>query len=280
LEVYKPFSSANLLVAVLPKPQLRFDHQDAPSIDGATAAYPVYAAAAQALYSPEAADRIKVSKTSEAYERLIAGDVDVIFAAQASQAHQKKAAEKNITLISTPLAKEAFVFLVSQENPVRSLTQQQVKGIYAGRINHWSEVGGSDKSMMAFQRPENSGSQTVMLTKVMGKEAMRAPLQEARAKGMGTAVKRIASYRNDVQSIGYSFRYYVTRMNKGAVRLLAIDGIEPNAENIRNGTYPYSVDVYMVTAGEPKPATRKLMDWMLSPPGQKLVHDTGYVPIK
>ena len=62
--------------------------------------------------------------------------------------------------------------------------------------------------------------------------------------------------------------------------MLAVNGIEPSIENIRSGTYPFTVDVFMVTAGEPKPSTRKLMDWMLSAPGQKLIQDTGYVPLK
>lgn len=282
LEQYKPFASNNLLVKVSPTSQPKFTVNDAPRLDGATAAYPVYAAAAQALYTPEAALKtIKVSKTPEAYERLIRGEVDIIFVAQASNTHQKMAADNNVKLKLTPIGKEAFVFLVSQQNPLRTLTAQQIRDIYSGRVKQWNELGGSGEEIMAFQRPENSGSQTVMLAKVMQNEKMRTPLQEERVQGMGGAVKRIAAYRNASQSIGYSFRYYATRMqNTTAIKLLAVDGIAPTAENIRNGTYPFTVDVFMVTAGELKPATRKLMDWMLSKPGQKLIEDTGYVPLR
>jgi phosphate transport system substrate-binding protein len=282
LDQYKPFSKNNLLAQVLPESNIKFTTKDAPSLDGATAAYPVYAAAAQALYTPDAAlETVKVSKTSEAYERLIKGEVDIIFVAQASKAHQKLAADKNIKLNLTPIGKEAFVFMVSQQNPLKNLTAPQIRDIYSGRVKQWSKVGGSSEDIMAFQRPENSGSQTVMLAKVMQNEKMRAPLQEEKVQGMGGAVKRVAAYRNASQSIGYSFRYYATRMqNTTAIKLLAVDGIAPTAENIRNGTYPFTVDVFMVTAGEPKPATRKLMDWMLSKPGQKLIEDTGYVPLR
>ncbi len=281
LDLYKPFATDNRLVKVTPNPSIKFALEEAPSLDGATAAYPVYAAAAQALYSPEAAEKIKVSKTPEAYERLIKGEVDVIFVAQASQAHKKLAAEKNIQLNLTPVAKEAFVFLVSDKNPLSNLTAQQIRDIYSGRVKKWDEVGGSSETVMAFQRPENSGSQTIMLAKVMRSEKMRAPLQEEKVRGMGGAVRRVASYRNASQSIGYSFRYYATQMqNSAAIKLLAVDGIAPTADNIRNGTYPFTVDVFMVTAGEPKASTRKFMDWMLSAPGQKLIQDTGYVPLK
>jgi phosphate transport system substrate-binding protein len=282
LDKYKPFTTDNLLVKTAPESKFKFTVKDAPRLDGATAAYPVYAAARQALYSQEAAiEHIKVSKTPEAYERLIKGEVDIIFVAQASKAHQKLADEKNIRLNFTPIGKEAFVFLVSQQNSLSNLTAQQLRDIYAGRVNQWSEVGGNSENIMAFQRPENSGSQTVMLAKVMQNEKMRVPLQEQILQGMGGAVKRVAAYRNASQSIGYSFRYYATRMQKSAaVKLLSVDGVEPSAENIRNGTYPFTVDVFMVTTGEPKPSVRKLMDWMLSKQGQKLIEDTGYVPLR
>ncbi len=282
LDRYKPFAADSLLVKVAPEPKLKFATKDAPRLDGATAAYPVYAAAGQALYSREAAtEHIKVSKTSEAYERLIKGEVDIIFVAQASKAHQKLADEKNIKLNFTPIGKEAFVFLVSQQNSLSNLTAQQIRDIYSGRVKKWDQVGGSAEDVMAFQRPENSGSQTVMLAKVMQNEKMRVPLQEEKVQGMGGAVKRVAAYRNASQSIGYSFRYYATRMQKSApVKLLYVDGVEPSAENIRKGTYPFTVDVYMVTAGEPASSTRKLMDWMLSTQGQKLIEDTGYVPLR
>ena len=114
LSVYKPFTPGNLLVEITPESTFKFSEKDAPSLDGATAAYPVYAAAAQYLYSPEAAAaHIKMSNTPRAYGRLINGEVDVIFVAQPSQAQKNAAAEKNIQLVLTPIGKEAFVFLVS-----------------------------------------------------------------------------------------------------------------------------------------------------------------------
>lgn len=282
LNAYQPFAERNLLVKVRPDPILKFSNEDAPSLDGATAAYPVYAAAAQALYSAEAAgQKVNVNNTPKAYERLINREVDIIFVAKPSKAQKQLANEKNVRLRLTPIGKEAFVFLVSQTNPVTNLTAQQIRDIYSGRATQWNHVGGNNETIMAFQRPENSGSQTVMLAKVMRDDKMREPLQEEKVRSMGGAVRRVATYRNAAQSIGYSFRYYATQMqNQAAIKLLSVDGIAPTVENIRSGTYPFTVDVFMVTAGEPTPAARKFMDWVLSPLGQKLIQDTGYVPLK
>ena len=53
------------------------------------------------------------------------------------------------------------MFIVNEENPVQSLTQQQLRDIYAGRITNWKDVGGADSPIVAFQRGVDSGSQTL-----------------------------------------------------------------------------------------------------------------------
>jgi phosphate transport system substrate-binding protein len=159
LSIYRPFATDNKLVRVQPPPALRFKSDDAPRLDGATAAYPVYAAACQALYAPELADsKISSSKTGEAYKRLIEGKVDLIFVAQASQEHRQMAQEKGTPLKFTPIAKEAFVFLVNEGNPVLNMTIDQLRGLYAGHINDWAELGGNKGAITAFQpswKPES-----------------------------------------------------------------------------------------------------------------------------
>jgi len=63
------------------------------------------------------------------------------------------------------------------------------------------------------------------------------------------------------------------------VKLLAVDGIYPSKENIRNGTYPFTVDVFAVTAGTSNPHVQDIIDWLLSPQGQELIEKTGYVGV-
>ncbi|EFE6906944.1 phosphate ABC transporter substrate-binding protein, partial [Escherichia albertii] len=77
-----------------------------------------------------------------------------------------------------------------------------------------------------------------------------------------------------------TFRYYATQMNADKnIKLLTINDIALTAENIRNGKYPYIVDAFMVTRENPTSETQKLVDWFLTPQGQSLVEDVGYVPI-
>ena len=81
-------------------------------------------------------------------------------------------------------------------------------------------------------------------------------------------------------ALGFSFRYYSTEMlRNNQIKLLSIDGVAPTVENIRSGAYPLVATVYMVTARPRSKNTQKIVDFMLSPEGQKLVEDTGYVSL-
>jgi ABC-type phosphate transport system substrate-binding protein len=78
-------------------------------------------------------------------------------------------------------------------------------------------------------------------------------------------IRKVAEYQNSKGAIGYTFRYYATKMNANAgIKLLAIDGVAPTKENIRNETYPFVVDVYMVTRENPTAETQKLVAWFLA----------------
>jgi phosphate transport system substrate-binding protein len=256
--------------------------EDYPKLDGATAAYPVYGAITQALYKElddiTVQQYVDCTKTNMAYERLINGKIDIFFGAQPSEQQIQMAKEKGVEFVLTPIAKEAFVFFVNKDNPVNSLTLEQIQKIYQKKITNWKKVGGKNEKIMPFQRPENSGSQTIMLAKVMGDKNLPAPVREEHVGGMGGIIKRVATYRNYSSAIGYSFRYFATGMSPNEnIKLLAIDGIEPTVENIRNGTYLFTIDVYAVTAGSQNENTKLLIDWILSEQGQNFIETCGYV---
>ena len=267
-------------------------------LDGATALYPVYAGFVQAVY-PEGEYRrydgtnadglgdVTCTGTNDAYERLMKGETDIIFVAGPSDAQLARAAELGVELHMTPIGREAFVFFVNEANPVEGITVEQIQGIYSGEIRNWSEVGGRRQSIRAFQRAEDSGSQTA-LQRLMGDIPIMEPEEEDRIAGMGGIIRQVASYRNYKNALGFSFRFYCTEMvENGDVKLLALNGVLPTKETIRDGSYPISNSFYAVTAapaGEPVPqeadeTIRTFVEWILSDEGQQIVEESGYVSI-
>ena len=297
LQDYLPFDPENKVVALEEEATVYFDWMDRPRLDGATALYPVYAAFVQATYHegyderdywPYKSDsRVQCSGTIGAYNRLITGATDMIFAAGPSQAQLEAAKKANVQLHLTPIGREAFVFFVNSKNPVTSLTVEQIQGIYTGEITNWSEVGGKNQAIRPFQRAENSGSQTALQSLMAGLPLIE-PEERDRIGGMGGIISEVASYKNYKNAIGFSFRYYATEMeSEDQIRLLALNGVSPTKETIRDGSYPIASEFYAVTAspiGQPAPQDTDpnlsaLLDWILSPPGQALIERTGYVSL-
>ncbi|WP_462413114.1 PstS family phosphate ABC transporter substrate-binding protein [Neobacillus sp. Marseille-QA0830] len=263
------------------------DPNEMPVLDGAEAAFPVYSAFANAVYEkiPNPAENgrevVTFTNTIYAYERLLSGEVDIYFGAEPSKEQREMAEKEGKELVLTPIGKEAFVFFVNPDNPVNNLKVNDIKGIYSGKITNWSRLGGSDEKIIAFQRPKNSGSQT-LLEKIMGDTKIIEPLKEDVPEGMGGIIEQVADYRNYDNSIGYSFRFFATGMNPNSdIKLLAINGVKPDSGNISTGHYPFTASLYAITLKDnTKSAIQPFLEWMQGSQGQELVEKIGYIKLK
>ena len=95
--------------------------------------------ATMGLTKTEAEDFIKHNKTSQAYYNLIHGDADVIFVSEPSDDIIQQAKEAGVTFEMTGIGRDAFVFVTNEENPVDSLTLDQIRAIYSGKsMASWS----------------------------------------------------------------------------------------------------------------------------------------------
>ena len=265
--------------------QLQFTRENFPRLDGSTATAPLGRAMAAVLLgeSEEAvADLIDFSRTTESYRELMRGNADLVIAAEpnASVFEEMEAADFEIEM--QPFANDALVFMVNEDNPVESLTAEQLRGIYTGEITNWSEVGGADMEIVPFQRNAESGSQVLMEKLVMDGAEMITPPEGYMIASMGFLIDAVKQYDNSANALGYTVYYYANDMQMAdGLKLLAVDGVEPNPETIGSGEYPFINPYYAaINADEPEGSlTRVLFDWILSPDGQKLVDMAGYVAV-
>jgi len=289
---YEPFRE-DTRAKTLDEPSTLCLKDNLPRLDGATALYPLYASFARATY-PEAHysaydlnSGIACSRTSVAFENLLDGEVDLIFLMGVSEAQRQQAEELGLELKLVPIGREAFVFFVNRQNSMTNLSVENVRDIYSGNITNWSDVGGENREILAYQRPETSGSQT-MLKEIMGDmPIVEVPIENYYDEMMG--MYRAVAYKNHKNALGYSFLYYIKDMiAEDKIKFLSIDGIEPTAANVASGAYPFAHDFYAITVVR-QPATNaeaaraenteKLLEWILGPQGQSLVEETGYVPL-
>lgn len=266
-EKYLPFDENSLIAHIDTDFSLA---GDLPVLDGAAALLPVYTAVADAIYPEDCCifdgedfsseSAVQYRNTLRAYTAVVDGTADIIFVAAPSEAQLQYAKEKGVELVFEPIGREAFVFIVNEKNPVDDLTVQQLKDVYSGKITSWSDLGGGHYPINALQRLEGSGSQSA-LVKFMGD----VPLKENTSNVFG-------------KSLGFSFRYFVTGLSgKQGIKMLAVDGVYPDRENISSGSYPVTMDFYAVyRADNSNENVLKVIEWILSDEGQRLIEESGY----
>lgn len=277
---YQPFIKNNKVATLDTVSTLKLKN-NLPVLDGATALYPLYSAFAQAVYPATGKNKIKCRNTMNAYKALINKEVDIIFVASPSKEQLEMAKKAGVNFRLIPIAKEAFVFFVNQNNSINDLSISQLRDIYSGKIKNWSKVGGQNDTIIPFQRNTGSGSQTAFINFMQGNEII-APRKDELIFGMGMMISRVADYINYPNSIGFSFRYFVNEMvgNK-EIKLLKINGFPPDVISIENATYPLLYDFYAVTLSDnKKPNVEKLLEWIKSEQGQALIEKTGYTSVR
>ena len=290
---YTVYSEPSKLVRLDPPPKPVVENEaDMPVMDGAEACYPLYAALAKAAYRDIDKIELAAAQTDTAYtngrivtftntvygfDRLVNGEVDLFFGARPSKDQLAEAEAAGIALTVTPIGREGFVFFVEADNPVDTLGSEQIRSIYHGDITNWKEVGGRQQAISPFQRPKNSGSQT-MMEYFMGDVPLKAPKTYETVDSMVGVIQNVAQYANEAGAMGYSFRYFLEGLNQEkGVKLLSVDGVRPTRENIENGSYPLTVALCLITrTNDPNPNVQKMIDFILSDDGQRIVRETGY----
>jgi phosphate transport system substrate-binding protein len=278
--------TSNLITALDDFYNVLFTKSDFPRIDGSTATYPLSMELGKELLGLDETGVkgfITHNTTHNAYVNLIDKKADIVFVTQPSTEELKLAKKKKLDLEVVPICREGFVFLVNSENSITGLTSAQIQDIYQGKIKNWVDVGGEDMDIIPYQRPQNSGSQTVMEAEVMKGKTMLPPPQELIIAEMGQLIDKVADFSNAKNALGFSFYYYATNMYQNRnIKLLKIDGVMPDKSTIKSGKYPFKVAYYAVLRkSEPQNSNaRKLLNWLLGSEGQKVVEKAGFVSVK
>jgi phosphate transport system substrate-binding protein len=222
---------------------------------------------------------VRNTGTHTSIMNLINGDADFIIVAREASDEELAVAEvKHVRLIHTPIALDAFTFIVNAENPVNSLTTAQIQGIYTGAITNWNQVGGNDAEIIPYKRNPTSGSQVLMEELVMkGLTIDDLPIMEVSPTMWGPF--DLLSYNEN--GICYTVYYYKEFMARNLnVKHIGVDGVYPDHSTLENREYPYITDVYAVIREDLDPSSMacKLYELLLTRAGTGVIKESGYVP--
>ena len=228
-------------------------------------------------------EKIKVSQTHQSFINLINKDVNLTLSARKMSSDEKAFAEAaGVTLIETPIALDAFIFIVNPKNQIESLTTKQIQDIYTGKITNWNEVGGNNAEINPYVRNANSGSQELMDLLVMKdlEYFMGLPkYEEVVVSSMPGAFEVVG---NDVNSLCYTVYYYKEQIvrGEGYVKTITVDGIYPDKETIGNRSYPHVAEVYAIIRADLDKSSMayKLYEWLQTEEGKDVIRESGYIP--
>ncbi len=239
------------------------------------------AASIQFTYTGKADTNYTFTRTEWCSQDLVRGKCDLLLSGEPTSEMLSDAAYQGVSLQFDRIGSDPFVFFVSKDNPVESLTLQEIRDIYSGKITNWKEVGGKDAEIAAFQQPTNSVSQIGMKTLVMQDETMMEPLTRNLPTRDYYLTDVIMRFDESENALGYAYQSYADALYLNEhVKVLAVDGVLPEAEAVQSGDYPLIGGIYAITRkGDKSENTQKLLQGLLSPNGQNCVSEAGFVPV-
>ena len=270
--------------------------EEMPIIDGSTSTLPITQAVYSALFTNgdrHPANPVTHSKSHSSYERLINGEVDMLFASVYPASDiLALAEEKGVELELIPIAHDAMIFFTNKDNPATGLTSEQISNIYVNNAyDNWNQIGGPDALLYPYCRNNDSGSHAQMERHFLhGAEIHETIRQETTSYAMQSILTDVIDAQTSDPTgyaLGYSIYYYYWNANMvlgtaDHLKLLEIDGVAPTDETIADGSYPLSNNTYVVLrkdTPEDAPA-RRLADFMLTEAGQRCVENAGYGPLQ
>ena len=257
-----------------------------PRIDGSTANHPLITRIYSEIcgISREEAETLvdlDLGSTGSIWQKMLYGGESCLLIVYEPPEEVKEASAAELAQLEIdPIGRDGLVFLANAQNPVESLTVEELRKIYTAQLTDWSEVGGEPGPIQPFQRNPDSGSQTLFMKLLMRDKQPMTPPTELVQQTMGGLIDGVAAFDGSGSALGYSVYYYASLMyGNPNLKLLAVDGVAPSNESIGNQSYPLTNDFYLVIrADEPADSpVRALRDWLLTDEGKRLLEEENYV---
>lgn len=243
------------------------------SIQGSTTMYPLLERALEVFAdrSPDTAISLSGSGSANGLRALLDGTADLAASSRPLTSREwAMAAEREVRPVEHRIAVDAIVVIVHPTNVVRGLSLEELRRIFAGEVTSWQEVGGEERAVAAIWRDSTSGTQRLWEDVVM--QGRRDNPGALVVPSSGQLLEEVAG---NPRAIGYDGVGFAS----DRVKVLAVEGIAPTKENALSGTYPLSRFLTLYSNGDPSPGAAAFIAFLRSPEGQRLVAQSGFVPL-
>ncbi len=244
------------------------------TLTGSTTVLPIVQKAAETFMdiNPNARISVRGGGSGVGISALIDGTTDIANASRAIKAEEiEQAHGKGVSPVETAIAMDGIAIIVHSSNSIKGISLEQIKAIYTGEISDWQEIGGKSGPIIIVSRDVSSGTFDTFKKLVLSGEKTRA---DALMLASNNAVTTTVA--NTPGAIGYVGLGYLI----GDVAALEVNGVYPSQKTIIDGEYKLARYLYMYTNGDPQGVGKEFIDFILSPQGQKIVEEQGFIPIR
>lgn len=219
---------------------------------------------------PDVRVEVQTGGSSRGIADAASGLADVGMSSRALTASERQGRVEHV------LARDGVAFLVHASNPVEGLSDDELLGIYTGRIERWSEVGGPDAEITVIGRADGR-SELELVTDYLGVEPADL-VADAIAGENQQGIKQVAS---DPRAITYmSVGTSEFEVSRGVpIRLLPLRGVEASSKSIAAGRFPLSRPLILITPPDPPPLVESFLAHARSAAVHDLVRDHSFVPL-
>lgn len=177
---------------------------------------------------------------------------------------------------SALIAKDGIAIVVHKANPIQKLSRAQIVDIYAGKIKNWASVGGADLPITVISKAE--GRSTLEIFSAYFGLSYRAIRPHIIVGDNQQEIQTVITNKGAIGYISIGSAEYETR-NGAAIKLIALDGFHPSSENVLKGVYPVTRDLNLVFKKPLSRDVQQLVDFTLSPEGQKQIASQYFIPV-
>lgn len=180
--------------------------------------------------------------------------------------------EKSKGLVTFKMCDDGIVVITNKANPVKSLTIEQIRDIYAGNVTNWKQVGGDDAGIIVVTREAGSGTRDGFESLVMQKKA-NITSKAIQQSSTGAVSTYVAGSKYAIGYISYG------SLDTAQVNAIAVDGVQPSVNTIKDKTYTIQRPFLLVTKGQPTGLAKAYIDYVLSPEGQAMLAKHNLVTV-
>lgn len=174
------------------------------------------------------------------------------------------------------VAWDALVFIVHKDNPVENISQGQIREVYRGQIMNWNQIQGGNGVITVFMSKSHKGlsgvESSLIELALQGKEPA-VTNNTVLLASTGIVEQMVEKTKGGFAASGFS------SARKRDVKMLKVNGVEPNKGNIIAMKYPFRRPLYILLSENPKQETKKFIDYVLSAEGQKFISSLGAISL-